>query len=119
MPSNMPEPPGALAELRELLVGQELEDLRSEVGDEVAKLVAGINARKAEQVGRKVADLLTKSHHMNDDEYREKKSELAKAAQAIVGGLTATQAIDHVVEYALAEMLSNPRLAAALEARLK
>jgi outer membrane protein OmpA-like peptidoglycan-associated protein len=40
MPSNMPEPAGALAELRELLVGQELEDL------------AGVQARLADPAKR-------------------------------------------------------------------
>ncbi len=47
------------------------------------------------------------------------RAELESAARAIVGGLSPADIVRNEIEYSLAELLSNGRLAAALKARLE
>jgi hypothetical protein len=63
--------------------------------------------------------LLTRAHDLTDDEVATKQPELEKEIEEIIGRTSATDVIRHTVELAVAELLSNPRLIAALNAKLK
>lgn len=101
------------------LKGEEFIAMREEVADEVGRLLAGVQAKKAERIHDKVFGLLTRAHDLTDDEATKKEPELTKEIDEIVGRTSATDVIRHAVELAVAELLSNPRLPAALDARLK
>jgi hypothetical protein len=108
----------ALTDVRPLK-GTELKEKREEVSKEVAQLVAGLDADKEERVHKAVAALLAKVHGLKDGELKSQKADLEKKAKEIVGEIQPAQVLRHHLEIALAELLSNPRLAAALELRLK
>jgi hypothetical protein len=80
------------------LKDKEWKQLREEVAEQVGPLVAGLDGEKA-----------------GDFEHR--RDELHRQARAIVGDVGAFDVLRHLVEQSLAEMLSNPRLVSALDAR--
>jgi hypothetical protein len=108
----------ALVEVRSLK-GKELKARREEVAVEVARLVAGLDTDKEDKVQKAASDLLTKAHGLKEDAFKSQKADLEKKAKEIVGEIEAGQVLHHHLEMELAELLSNPRLAAALELRLK
>jgi hypothetical protein len=74
----------------------------------------------AEAVVRdRVTALLDRAHRLKDEAFKEKREELDKEVDRIVGKLGPTDVHRHFLERTLAELLSNPRLAAAVEARLR
>jgi hypothetical protein len=101
------------------LPGRDWEEERDAVAGQVGWLVAGLDAAAEEKVTKQVADLLNRVHGLKDEDYQAKRAELAKEAEAIAGNVESTEVIRHFVERSVAELLSNPRLAAAVEARLK
>jgi hypothetical protein len=109
---------GALSRVRPL-AAKEWKQLREEVSEEVGRLVAGLDPDRAVQIGDKVVQLLIQVRALTDDEFKTQRSELEKAARQIVGDISPLEVIRHQLEYALAELLSNPRLEAALDLRLK
>jgi hypothetical protein len=108
----------ALTDVRPLK-RNELKEKYKEVAVEVAHLVAGLDAEKEDKIHKAVVALLTKAHGLKEDEFKNQKADLEKKAKEIVGEIEVTQVLRHHLEIALAELLSNPRLAAALELRLK
>lgn len=109
---------GAIAKVR-TLKGEEFIAFREEVAEEVGRLLAGVQAKKAERIHDRVFGLLTRAHDLSDDDAAKKLPELEKEAEEIIGRISATDVLRHVVELSIAELLSNPRLTAALDARLK
>jgi hypothetical protein len=101
------------------LEGKDWERLRDEVSEDVGRLVSGLDATKATETGNQVVQLLIATRALKDDEFKTQRGNLQKKAEAIVGNLGPFDVMRHVSEYALAELLSNPRLPAALDARLK
>ncbi len=65
------------------------------------------------QAGMKLARAL------KDEEFKAERPELEKMAGEIVGNLSPLDVLRHVLAQDLAELLSNPRLVAAIDARLK
>jgi hypothetical protein len=101
------------------LPAKEWEPLRDEVAGQVGWLVAGLDAAAEEKVAKQVAELLNRVRGLGDEEFKAKRAELEKSAERLAGQAGPTEVIRHFVERSLAELLSNPRLAAAVEARLK
>jgi len=101
------------------LEGEPFDELRDEVAGEVAVLAAGIKADKGGEIKKKVADLFNLAHGLAEDDFKAKRPELDKIAAQIVGELTTEEVTNNFVAHAVAELLSNPRLAAALDGRLK
>lgn len=109
----------ALGEVRGL-EGEEWKEFREQLSEEVGRLVAGLDADKASRVGDKVVQWLIEVRSLGDADFKAQRSELeAKAKKQIVGDLHPLDVVRHTLEFALAELLSNPRLEAALAARLK
>jgi hypothetical protein len=92
---------------------------RDALGQEIGLLVAGIDRAEADKVRDAVVDLLAKTRTMKEADYEAKRAELGREAAGLASKIGPTDVLRHFLEHALAEMLSNPRAAAALEARLK
>jgi hypothetical protein len=101
------------------LTGEEFTGLREAVAEDMGRLLAGIQTKKAEHIHDRVFALLTRAHDLSADEVALKGPELQKEAEEIVGRISAIEVIRHVLDLAVAQLLSNPRLGAALDARLK
>jgi hypothetical protein len=102
-----------------ILPGREWEEERDEVAGQVGWLIAGLDIAAEEKVTKQVADLLNRVHGLKDEDFKAKRGELVKEAEAIAANVGPTDVIRHFVERSVAELLSNPRLAATVEARLK
>lgn len=101
------------------LNGKEWEELRDETAGQVAWLIAGLDATAESRVRQRVVALLNRVHPMKDEEFSAKQEELSKQVDEIVGKVGPIDVIRHFTERSVAELLSNPRLKAAVEARLK
>jgi hypothetical protein len=93
--------------------------LREELSDAVGRLVGGLDADKAGKASDQVVQLLIRTRALKAEEFKKQRAELEKEARKIVGEMSPLQVIRHVVEQDLAELLSNPRLTAALDAQQK
>jgi hypothetical protein len=91
---------------------------RDEIAEEVGWLVAGVASDRASRIQQQAAALLDRAHALAASEFKKQRCELNQAAEQIVGDIGPTLVLQHTVEHALAEMLSNPRLGAALRSRL-
>jgi hypothetical protein len=94
-------------------------DYTDEVAAEVSQLLAGLDDEKGGHISRQVGQLLIVAHSLKDADYKTQKPDLEKRARRIVGDVGPTDVLRHVLEHALAELLSNPQVAVALESRLK
>ena len=92
---------------------------REAVAEEVSRGVAGLDSDKAGQLNDKVVQLLIHARALKDEDFKTERPELEKMARAIVGNVTSLDVLRHVLAQDLAELLSNPRLVAAIDARLK
>jgi hypothetical protein len=92
---------------------------RDEIAEEVSRQVAGLDRKKAGLVHGQVAAFLDRARAYKDEEYKARRPELEKEARQIIGDLGPFEVLRHEVGLALAELLANPRLEAALKARLK
>lgn len=98
---------------------KEWESFRTTLPDEVGRLVAGLDSEKAARIGDQLVELLIVVRGLKDDEFKKQRPELDKKAREIVGDLGPTDVLRNVMEYHLAELLSNPWLVPAIDARLK
>jgi hypothetical protein len=92
---------------------------RQKIAAEVGRLVGGVDAAKEEDLKKAVAALLTRARRFKSEDFEDQRAELEKAARQIVGSISPADVIRNEIEFAIAELLSNERLAAALAARLQ
>jgi hypothetical protein len=98
----------------------EWQEVRNAVAAEVGWLVAGLNPERSGKVSNQVATALDEVRTMKPDEWKQKRPEVEKAIrQKVIGRLAPTDVLRHIIEHDLAELLSNPRLAAVIKARLQ
>ncbi len=109
---------GALDKVRGL-DDEAWKEFRAQLSEEVGRLVAGLDADKATQIGDKVVQWLIEVRSLGEAELKAQRADLEKKARQIVGDSHPFEVMRHSVELALAELLSNPRLEAAVAARLK
>jgi hypothetical protein len=95
----------------------EWKELSEEIADEVSWLLGGLDKKKAGLVRVKVNQWLVGLRSLKEKDLQQKRPELEKAARLFVAQVPPTAVLHNIAEHALAELLSNPRLAAALEAR--
>jgi hypothetical protein len=119
---DVPEPLewilAALDKVRDLNA-KEWKALREAISEDVGRAVAGLDAEKASQVSDKVIQLLIQVRALKDDAFKAQRPDLEKMAREIVGPLGPLDVLRNVLAQELAELLSNPRLSAAIDARLK
>lgn len=94
-------------------------EFRVAVADEVGRLLGGVDAEKADEFGNKAIQLMIVSRGLSDDEFKTQRADLDKKVRDLAAGMGPTEIVRNAIEYRLAELLSNPRLTAALDARLK
>jgi hypothetical protein len=119
---EIPEPAERLREALGMvrkLDPAEWKQVRTAVSDEIARGVAGLDADKAAQVADQVVQLLIQARAMRDEEFKAQRVELEKTAREIVGKLGPLDVLRHFLAQDLAELLSNPLLGTAIDARLK
>src|SRR5260370_4742874 len=98
---------------------EDWKDKREDLADELAWLLGGVDEKKAKRFNEAVVLLVNKAKGLSDEEYKEKQADLEKEAEKLTGEVGPERVLRNRVEHTLAELLSNPRLGAALEARLK
>jgi hypothetical protein len=101
------------------LKGNDWKQRREEIVDDILRLAAGVDSKKADKLTDQLTALLSRAHSMKDAEFKAKRQDLEKSARKLLGDLNALDVVRNYVEYGLAELLSNPRLTVALAARLK
>jgi hypothetical protein len=117
---EFPDPRDKLDDaIEEIRQTKEWQELRDEVAGQVAWLEAGLDSAAETKVRQRVVELLNRVHKMSDDEYKKQEDELARQIDSIAGKVGPTEVIRHFLERSLAELLSNPRLSAAVAARLQ
>jgi hypothetical protein len=94
-------------------------DRRDDLAEELGFLLGGLDEKKAKEFSDAVVELVNKAKKLSDDDFKAKQADLEKEAEKLVGGVSPDRVLRNQVERTLAELLSNPRLAAALAARLK
>lgn len=107
----------AMAQVRGMPRKQWLEH-RDEVADQVAQMLAGIDKDKYERVSDQVVAFLSRVRVLKDAEFKDKRDELEKAAAKIVANPDPLEVLRNYRDYRIAKLLANPRLAAAVSARL-
>jgi hypothetical protein len=108
----------ALEQVR-MMSADQWKEFRTNFSDDIARLVAGVDAEKVDKVSDEVIQLLIVARSLKDDEFKAQRSELEKTARKITGDLGPFQVLQNVMENVLATLLSNPRLLAAIDARLQ
>jgi hypothetical protein len=97
---------------------REWKELRDDTAQEVGWLVAGFDKDEARKVSDRASALLDRVHDLKDEEFKTQRPQLEKEARDLAGAVGPTEVLRHVLERDLAELLANPRLPAALDARL-
>jgi hypothetical protein len=92
---------------------------RDDIADNIAWAVAGLDATKGDKINKKVVALLNKARALSEEDFKTKNAALETEAKSLVGAIELKDALRHHAEHRIAEMLSNPRLAAAIQAKLK
>lgn len=98
---------------------KEWKELRTQVSEDIGRFLGGVDLDKADDFGNKAVQLLIIARGLSEEEFKKEKPELAKKVRDLAGNVGPTEVVRNAVEYRLAELLSNPRLLAAIEARLK
>jgi hypothetical protein len=119
---DFPDPvEGVLDALRKVrgMKDDEWKQLRAELAEDVGRLAAGLDIDRASRISDQVVQLLIQARALSADEFKKQKPELEKSARRVLGPAGPLTVIQNTLEVALAELLSNPRLTAAIDARLK
>jgi hypothetical protein len=93
--------------------------LRDDTVAEVGWLVAGFDKEAADKASNRAGALLDRARGLKDEEFKTQRPQLEKEARDLAGEVGPTEVLRHVLERDLADLLANPRLPAALDARLK
>ena len=94
-------------------------ELRDDTAAEVGWLVAGFDKDAAGKVSDKAGALLDRARDLKDEEFKTQRPQLEKEARELAGDVSPTRVLRHILERDLAELLANPQLPAALDARLE
>jgi hypothetical protein len=98
---------------------EQWKEIRAFVIQEMSWQIGGLDLGRQEQIGGQVARLLDRAYAVSPEEMPRQKVELRKAIARITDQAGPTDIIKHVIEQDLAELLANPRLMPAVEARLE
>jgi hypothetical protein len=119
-----PESSDPLARLTEVLKQAKGMDaatwknVRDESAADIGWMIAGFDTDKGQKVIADVTALLDRAHQAPDKEQDKYKAELEKLMHKLMEDCGPTELLRHVLEHQLAELLSNPRAQAMVEARL-
>ena len=94
------------------------EDSRDEVAEDVAFALSGLNVEKEKKISDALTAWLNQVRALSDRDFRLQRAQLERSAKAFVGQVSRQQVFRHYLEHDLAELLANPLLPTAIEARL-
>lgn len=97
------------------LKDEEWKELRDETAEEVAWLAVGFKTDSAARVKNSAIAFLDRGHRFQGEELTKQWTMLEKDAHQLVRNVTSLMVMQHYMERELAELLSNPRTAAALK----
>jgi len=92
-------------------------DFRDDVADDVSTLANGYE-KDSSKLAKQVSGFLDRVKKLSDEEFKSKRKDLEEEARKIAGSHEAFTVIRHWAEREIAELISNPELPAAIEARL-
>jgi hypothetical protein len=92
---------------------------RDDAAEEVGWLVAGFDNDETARITDEVRKLLDKEHRLKGEELKKEKERIEKEIRKIVGDYNPVDVLQNYMIRDLAELLSNPQLPAAIQARLK
>jgi hypothetical protein len=93
--------------------------LRRVIGQSIGDQVAGLDGDKATQVSDEVVQILIQARSLDAKKFEQERPALEKKIQDLVKNVGPLEVIRNTAEIALATLLSNPRLEAAIKARTK
>lgn len=93
--------------------------LRDSVAEELAWLAAGSNPNEARLAARRVANLLDRQRSLSPTAFEANQESLEKEANGILANVGPFEVVRHAVERELAELLANPQLPVAIQARMQ
>jgi hypothetical protein len=92
--------------------------LRERTADDVAWLLAGCDDDTFKDARAKVVAFLDRARKLSDSEFKSQQVKREQAIQSLVAKVGPIEVLRHSLERDIAELLTNPRLGAAIEARL-
>jgi hypothetical protein len=117
-PDPVEDMKATLARVRELPEDQ-WKVLRRVIGQSIGDQVAGLDGEKGAQVGDEAIQILIQARSLDAKAFERERPALEKKIQDLVKNVGPLEVIRNTTEIALATLLSNPRLEAALKARTK
>jgi hypothetical protein len=105
----------ALEQVR-TLKGQDLEQETTTVAEEVSWLCFGWeDEEKSKKMKEQITALLGRASQKTVAQFAKERQSLEEAAKSIAGEVNSLDVVAHVLEQGMAELLSNPRLEAAIK----
>lgn len=101
------------------LTGKEWKEKRDDRVETIVRLATGVDAARADKLSDRITVLLATAHGLTDAEFKAQQAKLEDDARMLIGELDSLQVMRNALEYSMAELLSNPRLLPAIDARLK
>jgi hypothetical protein len=98
---------------------EQWKEIRTAVANDVAWSVAGLDLKEQAKVRDDALKLLDKAYALSNEDLAKQGPELRSGISKITSKAGTLDVIKHVIEQDLAEMISNPRLLPAVEARLQ
>jgi hypothetical protein len=94
-------------------------EARDDAAEEVGWLVAGFDNDETTRITDEMKKLLDREHKLKAEELAKEKDRIQKEIAKILGDFTPVDVLQNYMVRDLAELLSNPQLPAALQARIK
>jgi hypothetical protein len=119
---EMRDPLDTLIDVLDVVTGFEdaqWKDLSTDMIEELRWQLGGLDPERNKAIGTQVELYLKRIRRLSEKEIGVQREELQKAAAKIVAQTPPLIVVQNFVEHALAELISNPRLSAALDARLE
>ncbi len=101
------------------LSDDEWKEQQTEIANEIAQTVAGLDSAKAKKISADLLPLLAKARGLSKADLEKKRSELEQAAQTILGDTSAETILRNRVQIDLATLLSNGRVVLACHEIIK
>ena len=119
---DVPEPAAALIGSLDVVVElkePEWNDLAKEITDELKWQLGGLDPKRNSAIAEQAEQFLKRVRALNEKDLEKQRPELEKSARDLVARTPPTIVLHHFAERTLAELLSNPRLTAAVDALLE
>ena len=117
---EIPDPQVLLRVAIEEVRGAEDDDFKStldDTTDEVSVLLAGLDIEKAKPITEQIRAMLKHARDMNDSDFKSKRGDLEADGRKIIGDVGPVTVLQHWLERDIAELLSNPQLTSAIDAK--